>query len=270
MADLSGPSPDGAAPSGAALVVGGASGIGRACADALLAAGWPTLVADLKPDPADDAAIAVDVRDPDAVGAAVGAAVERHGSLGTVVYAAGTARVTPLLEIEPREWDLVLGVNLSGAFNALRAAGRHLQAGGSFIAISSIDSAAPVEGLAHYCASKAGLEALVRSAALELGPRGIRCNAVLPGLVRTPLMEPMLATPGVEDAFIAQTPLRGIAGGAEVADVVAFLASPAARWITGAAIPVDGGMAMTEHPRLLDREPASPAVSPPTVNSTSN
>lgn len=255
MADLNGPSPDGAASSGAALVVGGASGIGRACADALLAAGWPTVVADLKPDPDDAGAIAVDVRDPDGVEAAVARAVEQHGSLGTVVYAAGTARVTPLLGIEPREWDLVLGVNLGGAFNVLRAAAPQIGAGGSFTAISSIDSAAPVAGLAHYCASKAGLEALVRSAALELGPQGIRCNAVLPGLVRTPLMEPMLARPGVEDAFIAQTPLRGIAAGAEVADVVAFLASPAARWITGAAIPVDGGMAMTEHPHLLPSTP---------------
>lgn len=237
---------------GAALVVGGASGIGRACADALAAAGWPTVVADLKPDPGDDTAIAVDVRDREAAIAAVAAVVESHGAVGTLVYAAGTARVTPLAEIEPREWDLVTGVNLDGAFNFLQAGAPHIPAGGSFTAISSIDSAAPVPGLAHYCASKAGLEALVRSAALELGPAGVRCNAILPGLVRTPLMEPMLAKEGVEDAFLAQTPLRGIAEGADVAGVVAFLASPAARWITGASIPVDGGMSLTEHPRLLN------------------
>lgn len=237
--------------SGAALVVGGASGIGRACAEALAASGWPTVVADLKPSPDDSSAIAVDVRDRVAVAAAVAQVTEEHGSLGTVVYAAGTARVTPILEIEAREWDLVIGVNLSGAFNFLQASGPHIPAGGSFTAISSIDSASPVRGLAHYCATKAGVEALVRSAALELGPSGIRCNAVLPGLVRTPLMEPMLASSGVEDAFIAQTPLRGIAEGAEVADVVAFLASGEARWITGASIPVDGGMALTEHPNLL-------------------
>ena len=141
-------------------------------------------------------------------------------------------------------------INLSGAFHVLQASAPHIGKGGSFTAISSIDSSAPVPGLAPYCTSKAGLEALVRSAALELGPAGVRCNAVLPGLVRTPLMESQLARPGVEDAFIAQTPLRGIAAGAEVADVVAFLASPAARWITGASIPVDGGMSLTEHPKL--------------------
>jgi 3-oxoacyl-[acyl-carrier protein] reductase len=231
---------------GAALIVGGASGIGRACADALAAAGWPVAIADLKPPAEDAEALAVDVRDPEALTAAVATVVERHGELGTVVYAAGTARVTPILEIEPAEWELVLGVNLTGAFNTLRAAAPHIREGGSF------DSAAPVPGLAHYCASKAGVEALVRSAALELGPHGVRANAVLPGLVRTPLMEPMLARAGVTEAFLEQTPLGAIAEGAEVADVVAFLASPAARWITGASLPVDGGMALREHPRLLE------------------
>ncbi|HEX3238865.1 MAG TPA: SDR family NAD(P)-dependent oxidoreductase [Solirubrobacterales bacterium] len=237
--------------SGTALVVGGASGIGRACADSLAEAGWTTLVADLKPAADDPTAVALDVRDHAAVAAAVEALVSAHGQLGTVVYAAGTARVTPILEIEPGEWELVLGVNLDGAFNVLRASVPHIREGGSFTAISSIDSAAPVPGLAHYCASKAGLEALVRSAALELGERGVRANAVLPGLVRTPLMEPMLARPGVSEAFVAQTPLGAIAEGAEVADVVTFLASPAARWITGASLPVDGGMGLREHPQLL-------------------
>ncbi|HET9185322.1 MAG TPA: SDR family oxidoreductase [Solirubrobacterales bacterium] len=235
--------------SGTALVVGGSSGIGRACAEALAAVGWATVVFDLKPGDGEDA-VALDVRDRDTVFAAVGDLVAARGELGGVVYAAGTARVTPLLEVEPREWELILGVNLTGAFHVLQATAPHIAAGGSFTAISSIDSRSPVPGLAPYCSSKAGLEALIRSAALELGPAGVRCNAVLPGLVRTPLMEAQLERPGVEEAFIAQTPLRGIAGGAEVADVVAFLAGPGGRWVTGASIPVDGGMSLTEHPKL--------------------
>ena len=236
-------------PVGTALVVGGSSGIGAACVESLRAAGWSTVVFDLKPEPGEDA-IALDVRDREAVFAAVAELVESKGPLGTVVYAAGTARVTPILEVEPKEWDLVLGVNLTGAFHVLQATAPHIADGGCFTAISSIDSQSPVAGLAPYCASKAAIEALVRSAALELGPSGVRANAVLPGLVRTPLMEAQLQRPGVEEAFLAQTPLRGIAAGAEIGDVVAFLASPAARWITGASIPVDGGMALTEHPKL--------------------
>jgi NAD(P)-dependent dehydrogenase (short-subunit alcohol dehydrogenase family) len=241
---------------GAALVVGGASGIGRACADALLAAGWPTVVADLRPPEGDSAAVALDVRDRDAVRAAAAEVAERHGGLGTVVHAAGTARLTPLLEIAAREWELVLGVNLTGAFHVLQGCAPHVTPGGSITVISSVDSAAPVAGLAHYSAAKAGAEALVRGAALELGPRGVRCNAVLPGVVRTPLMAPLLERPGVAAAFVAQTPLGRIADGADVADVVVFLASHAARWITGSSLPVDGGMSLREHPELLEAQPA--------------
>jgi 3-oxoacyl-[acyl-carrier protein] reductase len=230
-----------------AIVVGGASGIGRSCADALTAAGWDVVVADLRPDPADERGVTVDVRDAEAVLGAVGRLVDAHGAIGAVVYAAGTARVTPLLDIAPREWDLVLGVNLTGAFNVLQASAPHIAAGGSFTLISSIDSAAPVAGLSHYSAAKAGCEALVRSAAL------VRCNAVLPGVVRTPLMAPQLDRDGVSEAFVRQTPLGRIAVGEDIADVVAFLASPAARWITGVSLAVDGGMSLREHPALLDR-----------------
>jgi 3-oxoacyl-[acyl-carrier protein] reductase len=238
--------------SGAALVVGGASGIGRACADGLIVAGWPTVVADLRPAQDDPTAIAVDVRDRDGVRAAADRVAAAHGGIGGVVYAAGTARVTPILEIEAAEWELVIAVNLTGAFNVLQACAPHIPAGGSVTIISSVDSAAPVAGLAHYSAAKAGTEALVRSAALELGPRGVRCNAVLPGVVRTPLMAPMLARPEVAEDFVAQTPLGRLGEGVDIADVVVFLASPAGRWISGVSLPVDGGMSLREHPELLE------------------
>jgi NAD(P)-dependent dehydrogenase (short-subunit alcohol dehydrogenase family) len=236
---------------GVALVVGGASGIGLACVEALAADGWHVVVADLRPDP-DRPAVAVDVRDRDALRGAVESIASEHGSIGAVVYAAGTARVTPLLEIEPAEWDLVTSVNLTGAFNVMQACAPHMPSGSSFTLISSVDSAAPVAGLAHYCAAKAGAEALVRGAALELGPRGIRCNAVLPGVVRTPLMAGTLDRPGVTEAFVERTPLGRIAGSDDIAAVVAFLASQSARWVTGVSLPVDGGMSLREHPALLD------------------
>jgi 3-oxoacyl-[acyl-carrier protein] reductase len=233
-------------------VAGGASGIGQATVGALQAAGWTTVVADLRPDPDSPDAIALDVRDRAAVRDAADTLANRYGEIGAVVYAAGTARVTPMLEIGEREWDLVIGVNLTGAFNVMQTFAPLIPAGGSITIISSVDSQAPVAGLSHYSAAKAGAEALVRSAALELGPRGVRCNAVLPGVVRTPLMAPMLDRPGVGESFIERTPLGRIAEGADIADVVAFLASPSARWVTGVALPVDGGMSLREHPALLD------------------
>ena len=95
----------------------------------------------------------------------------------------------------------------------------------------------------------------MRSAALELGPQGMRFNSVLPGVVRTPLMAQTLDRPGVTDAFLEHTPLGRIGAGDDIADVVTFLASPAARWITGVSIPVDGGMSLREHPLLLDGHP---------------
>lgn len=233
---------------GVAVIVGGGSGIGQACTVALAEAGWDTVVADLKPG-ADG--IVVDVRDHDGLADAMARVADEHGTIGAVVYAAGMARVTPIMEIPEREWDLVLGVNLTGGFNTLQACVPHMDPGAALVFLSSVDSQAPVPGLAHYSAAKAGIEALVRSAALELGVLGVRVNAVLPGVVRTPLMAPMLARPEVAGAFIAQTPLGRIAEGDDIAAVVAFLLSPAARWITGVALPVDGGMSLREHPQLL-------------------
>jgi 3-oxoacyl-[acyl-carrier protein] reductase len=245
VADLSGTS----AP-GLAVVVGGASGIGLACRQALDADGWTTIAADLKPgdDPRD---VAVDVRDHEELTAVAQRIAVEHGPIGAVVFAAGMARVTPIMDIPAREWELVLGVNLTGGFHTLRACVPHMAPGASLVFISSVDSQTPVPGLAHYGAAKAGLEALVRSAALELGGRGLRVNAVLPGVVRTPLMAPMLDRPEVAAAFIANTPLGRIAEGDDIAAVVAFLVSGSARWVTGVALPVDGGMSLREHPQLL-------------------
>lgn len=237
-----------------ALVVGGASGIGRACVDELLAAGWRVAVADLKPGDDLPSEVSVtpplDVRRREAVDACI-ASVSADGDLGAVVFTAGTARVTPMTDIGEREWDLVMGVNLTGTFNVTRAAGAAIS-DGAIILLSSVDARSPVPGLAHYCAAKAGVEAVVRSAALELAPRGIRCNAVAPGVVRTPLMADPLADPQIERAFLDAIPLGRIADPADVASTIAFLVSPAAKWITGVTVTIDGGMHLKEHPDLLD------------------
>jgi 3-oxoacyl-[acyl-carrier protein] reductase len=235
------------------LVLGAASGIGHACASALAAAGWHVLggdMAEIEPGGVVAESAVFDVRDPEAVAAGL-ARLAEGGPFDALVNAAGLARVAPLTEITPKGWSLLIDVNLTGAFNVLSAAAPHLADGGAIVIISSIDSALPVSGLAHYCASKAGVEALSRSAALELGPRGIRCNVVAPGVVRTPLMASFVDRPEVSDAFKSRTPLGRLGAPDDVADVVTFLVSPAARWITGARIPVDGGLSLREHPSML-------------------
>jgi 3-oxoacyl-[acyl-carrier protein] reductase len=237
---------------GTAVVVGGASGIGAACATRLVEDGWAVRVAD-RQAPADDVAIpwaTADVRDASALQDTIQELLD-GAPLDGLVYAAGTGRVAPLGEITPEQWQLVVEVNLNGAFHAVRAALPHMRPGAAIVLISSIDSAAPVSGLAHYCASKAGLEALSRSIALELGPRGIRCNVVAPGPVRTPLMADVYRRPGAEATFTSRTPLGALAEPSQVADVVVYLLSPTASHVTGARLPVDGGMSLREHPSML-------------------
>jgi len=235
------------------LVVGGSSGIGAACVELLAGSNWEVLVADLR-EPAGDAPIAasatVDVRDADAVEAAVARLVE-PGHLSGLVYAAGVGHVAPLADIPPSRWALVLEVNLTGAFHAARSALTRMRGGSSMVFISSVDSERPVKGLAHYCASKAGLEALSRSIALELGPRGIRSNVVAPGPVATPLMHDVLADERMNRAFLELTPLNTIAEPTQVAAIVAFLLSAHADHVTGSRITVDGGMSLREHPSML-------------------
>jgi NAD(P)-dependent dehydrogenase (short-subunit alcohol dehydrogenase family) len=242
-----------------ALVLGAASGIGHACAHALAAAGWEVVAGDMaaiEPGGVLADSEVFDVRDPDAVEAGI-ARLAEAAPFDAIVNAAGLARVAPLDEITPRGWQLLLDVNLTGSFHVLRSAAPRMADGGSIVMISSVDSTLPVSGLAHYCASKAGVDALMRSAALELGPRGIRCNVVAPGVVRTPLMAPFLDRPEISESFTSRTPMGRLGTPDDVADVVTFLVSPAARWITGARIPVDGGLSLREHPSML-RQPEAP------------
>jgi NAD(P)-dependent dehydrogenase (short-subunit alcohol dehydrogenase family) len=226
-----------------AIVTGGLSGIGAATAALLAARGATVAVLDLGPE----ADVVVDVRDADAVAAAVAAAGEQLGVPADVLVAsAGIYRIAPFLDLEPAEWDDVLGINLRGVYLTGRAFARALVDAGRPGAIVNLASTAALVGDAdepgaHYNASKAGVVSLTRQMAIELAPRGIRVNCVCPGVIDTPMLR-LMDDPAAGERYLrASVPLRRLGTAAEVAATIAFLASDEAGYVTGAAVPIDGG-----------------------------
>jgi NAD(P)-dependent dehydrogenase (short-subunit alcohol dehydrogenase family) len=226
-----------------AIVTGGLSGIGAATAGLLAARGAAVAVLDLGPD----ADVVVDVRDAEAVDAAVAEAAERLGGPADMLVAsAGIYRIAPLLDLEPAEWDDVLAINLRGVYLTGRAFARVLVGSGRPGTIVNLASTAALVGDAeepgaHYNASKAGVVSLTRQMAIELAPHGIRVNCVCPGFTDTRLVRDGVAISG-EAAMTAAVALGRIAAPAEIAATIAFLASPDASYVTGATLLVDGGL----------------------------
>jgi len=164
------------------------------------------------------------------------------GPIGVLVNNAGGYPLADLLQMEAADWDTVLAQNLRTALACLQAAGRRMAARGegAIVNVTSIQAFRPAPALAHYSAAKAGLEMLTRSAALELGPSGVRVNAVAPGLVWREGLES--AWPEGVARYVAAAPLGRIAEPEDIADACLFLASPAARFVTGTTLVVDGGV----------------------------
>jgi NAD(P)-dependent dehydrogenase (short-subunit alcohol dehydrogenase family) len=162
------------------------------------------------------------------------------GPVEILVNNAGVDPITPIATMDEAEWMRTLAVNLTGPFLCLQRALTRMEAGGSVINISSIHSATPRIGSSHYSASKAGLDMLTKTAALELGPRGIRVNAIAPGAILTDINRERVIELG-EEAWRRWIPLGRVGDAAEIADLAAFLASDAASYITGAIIYADGG-----------------------------
>lgn len=236
-----------------AVVTGGGSGIGRATCRRMAEEGARVAVVDLDGDAAesvaneiDGIAFAVDVGDPEAVRAAVDEVAARLGGLSVIYNNAGTSAFGRMHEIESAEWDRVLRVNLTGVWAGIRAAAPHLLAGGggAIVSTASISGTRPAAGEGPYAASKAAVAALTASAALEYGP-SIRVNSVSPGMIRTAMTAPWFQyMPDQEERFLKGTPVGRVGEPEDVADVVVFLCSDLARFVTGQNIVVDGGLTL--------------------------
>ncbi|HEY3613004.1 MAG TPA: SDR family NAD(P)-dependent oxidoreductase [Gaiellales bacterium] len=234
-----------------AIVTGAGSGMGRATAIRLARDGCDVVVAEL--DPARAAAVAeeigaaavavaLDVSDAAAVDALVADTVARSGRLDVMVANAGVPHGAPFLELDLATWERVLAVNLKGVFLCGQAAARAMIAGGrpgAIVNVASTYSEVTAEGASAYSASKGGVRMLTKSMAFELGPQGIRVNAVGPGWIQTG-MNP-LDDPAQIEQLEPTIPLRRIGLPDDVADVIAFLASEDARYVSGQTLFVDGG-----------------------------
>ena len=248
-----------------AMITGGGSGIGLACARALLADGADvTLVArnadrleasatSLRNEFPDATVITAscDVTDEASVEAACAAAAAA-GPLGIVVANAGTGSAGPFHLTTLEDWNTVIATNLTGAFLTMKHAVPHLAAngGGSIVAMSSIAAVATHRYMTPYNVSKAGLEMLVRQVADELGGVGIRANAVRPSLVPTDISAGLTAMPDIVDDYLEQMPLHRLGTTEDIASVVRFLAGPESSWITGVCISADGGHHLRRGPNL--------------------
>jgi meso-butanediol dehydrogenase/(S,S)-butanediol dehydrogenase/diacetyl reductase len=251
-----------------AVVTGAATGIGRATSLAFAREGYAVALVGRRAEPLEELAAEIregggntiaapaDVGSPTEAAAAVEAAVEQFGGVDALVNNAGIGDSGPLLEESVERWEETLRINLTGAFLVTKFALPSLiERGGSVVNVSSVNGVLAGPGWTSYCVSKAGLIMLAKCVANDYGRQGVRANAVCPGWVRTPMgdhdMDAVARAHGSdrEEAYARahrQHPLGRAAEPDEIAAVIAFLASPAAAYVTGATVMVDGGTSIVD------------------------
>jgi len=235
------------------MVTGGAAGIGRVTAEAFAREGAKLAICDVNPEAGEAAAEAlgpeasfdkVDVASEPAVSAWADAVAKRYGRIDVLVNNAGITRDALLLRMKEADWDLVMNINLKGAFLCTRAVVRFMaqQRSGRIVNVASVVGVVGNVGQANYVASKAGLIGLTKTVAREFAARGITANAVAPGFIETQMTA--VLSDKVKEAFLAQIPLGRAGRSEDVAAAVTFLASDQAAYLTGQVLHVSGGMYM--------------------------
>ena len=235
-----------------ALVTGAAQGIGFACAEALQESGAKILLVDINSDGVEQAAkqlnaagfYTCDMGKPSDVLALFDQVEKEHGYVTTLVNNAGIAIPCDFLETPIEDFQKVIDVNVLGVFTALQRAAKSMVANnieGSIVNMSSINAIVAIPTIPAYCASKGAVTQITKSAALALAQHNVRVNAVGPGSIDTAMLAGVNSDPAAMNTVLSRTPLKRIGTAREIADVVAFLASDKASYITGETINVDGG-----------------------------
>ncbi len=267
---------DGVLTGKAALVTGGGTGIGAACAQALAADGATvticgrteeklvSAIAEMTPNFGGSVThVVADVTVEEQVVAAAEAAASATGSLdGVVANAGGGGALGALHGQDVDEFRRVLDLNVTGTLLTLKHTVAHLVAsgGGSFVGMSSIAGSVSHLWFGAYPVAKAGIEHLIRNAADEYGPLGVRCNAIAPGFITTEIMEMLPRDSDVYESYITNTPLGDVGEPADVGSLARFLVGPESRWITGQVIAIDGGHSLRRGPDFTSFVGPSPTV----------